>query len=83
MPPPPAAGHLVVDIGDTLDTKLDGIRCYATQFPPAKEHIFERVRAVAMQQGLAAGFAAGELLLSHRTLGTNDLMKFVVGLSGS
>src|SRR5262245_44654602 len=28
---PLAAGHLVVDIGDTLDTKLAAIRCYATQ----------------------------------------------------
>jgi LmbE family N-acetylglucosaminyl deacetylase len=78
---PPAAGHLVVDIGDTIEAKLAAIRCYATQFPPAKEHIFERVRAVALNQGTAAGYSAGELFASPRTLGTRDLMHFLFGLT--
>src|SRR5436190_9749602 len=30
---PPGAGHLVVDVSDTLDVKLAAIRCYQTQFP--------------------------------------------------
>jgi N-acetylglucosamine malate deacetylase 1 len=76
---PPAAGHLVVDIGDTLDTKLAAIRCYETQFPPEKAHVFERVRASALQQGTAAGYAAGEMFASPRTLGTRDLMHFLFG----
>src|SRR3954464_8789106 len=29
------AGHFVMDITDTLATKLAAVRCYATQFPPA------------------------------------------------
>jgi len=76
---PPAAGHLVVDIGDTLDLKLESIRAYQTQFPPAKEHVFERVRACALQQGAAAGYTAGELFASPRTLGTRDLVHFLFG----
>lgn len=80
---PPGAGHLVVDIGDTLDTKLESIRCYATQFPPAKAHVLERVRAFALQQGQAAGYNAGELFTSPRTLGTRDLMHFLFGLAPS
>lgn len=80
---PPGAGHLVVDIADTLDAKLASIRCYETQFPPAKAYLFERVRAFALQQGLAAGFAAGELFASTRALGTRDLMHFLFGLSPS
>lgn len=76
---PEGAGHLVVDIGDTLETKLAAIRCYATQFPPAKAHVLERVRAFNQQQGNSAGYMAGELLTSPRTLGTRDLMHFLFG----
>jgi len=78
---PPAAGHLVVDIGAMLDVKLAAIRCYQTQFPPAKDHVFERVRAAALNQGTSAGYGAGELFSSPRTLGTRDLMHFLFGLT--
>jgi LmbE family N-acetylglucosaminyl deacetylase len=77
---PPAGGHLVVDITDTLDAKIEAIRCYETQFPPAKGHVLDRVRAFALQQGQAAGYYAGELLASPRTLGTRDLMHFLFGM---
>ena len=76
---PPGTGHVVVDIGDTLEQKLESVRCYATQFPPAKEHVFARVRALAEQHGVAAGFAAGELLGSPRVLGTRDVMRTLFG----
>ncbi|HEX7379248.1 MAG TPA: PIG-L family deacetylase [Pirellulales bacterium] len=78
---PAGPGHLVVDIGQTLETKLAAIRCYETQFPPAKAHVLERVRAFALQQGQAAGYDAGELFTSTRTLGTRDLMHFLFGLT--
>jgi LmbE family N-acetylglucosaminyl deacetylase len=74
------ASHLVVDIGDTLDQKLESIRCYQTQFPPEKAHVLERVRAFALQQGTAAGYTAGEMFGSPRMLGTRDLMHFLFGL---
>jgi bacillithiol biosynthesis deacetylase BshB1 len=74
---PKAAGHFVVDIGDTLETKLDAIRCYASQFPPAKAHVFDRVRAVNQRHGQTAGYTAGELFASPRTIGTRDLMSFL------
>lgn len=79
--PAPLAGlaHVVSDIAATLDVKLASIRCYATQFPPAKEHVFARVRALAEQHGVAAGFAAGELLGSPRVLGTRDVMRTLFG----
>lgn len=78
---PSGAGHLVVDIGSTLDRKIDSVRCYQTQFPPAKAHVLERVRAMALHQGVAAGFEAGELFVSPRTLGTRDLMHFMFGMT--
>ncbi len=76
---PPGAGHIVVDVTETLDTKLAAIRCYDTQFPPEKEYVFDRVRAFALQQGATAGFMAGELFTSTKTLGTPDLMRFLFG----
>ena len=77
---PPSAGHFVVDIADTLEVKLAAVRCYETQFPPAKAHVFDRVRNVALHVGGAAGFAAGEVFASPRALGTRDLMGFLFGL---
>lgn len=67
--------HFTIDIGETLDTKLAAIRCYETQFPPGKEHVFDRVRGAAMLAGAACGFAAGETFVSTRPLGALDLVK--------
>ncbi len=77
--PMAGAGHLVVDISRTLKTKLEAVRCYATQFPPEKQSIFPRVEAWARQAGQTAGYPAGEMLVSPRTLGTGDLMGSVFG----
>lgn len=71
------SSHFTVDIGETLETKLAAIRCYETQFPPAREYVFDRIRGAALTAGAAAGFAAGETFVSTRPLGTQDLMKFV------
>lgn len=70
-----SGGQLVVDISDTLAAKLAAVRCYQTQFPAAKQYIFPRIEAIAQQLGHAAGFQAGELLVSPRTLGTTNLMR--------
>jgi len=70
-------GHFTVDIGDTLETKLEAIRCYATQFPPAKEATFERVRGAAINSGAAAGFKAGEVFVATRPLGTTEPMRLL------
>jgi bacillithiol biosynthesis deacetylase BshB1 len=77
---PLAAGHLVVDIGEVLSIKLDAVRAYKTQFPPHKEKLFRTLEAQNRYYGSAAGFEAGELLISPSTLGTRDLMQ--VALSG-
>lgn len=65
----------VVDISQTLDTKLAAIRAYKTQFPPEKDRVFRLVEGQAKLYGAAAGFQAGELLLPAATLGVKDLVK--------
>ncbi|MBS0210462.1 MAG: PIG-L family deacetylase [Planctomycetes bacterium] len=72
---PHGAGHFVADIGEELDQKLAAIRCYETQFPPNKAHVFDRVRAAAMHFGMAAGYRAGELFTTPRTLGSKNIMR--------
>jgi len=71
---PSDMASVVVDIRDTLQKKLDAIACYQSQFPPEKAGLFDRVRAFAEQQGMAAGFAAGEVLSSATPMRTRDLM---------
>lgn len=71
-PETPAA--IVHDISSTLETKLAAVAAYATQFPPERAHVLERIRIYAQQQGMAAGFSAGEVLAHSTTLGTRNLM---------
>ena len=71
---PMRPSQFVSDISDTLETKLAAIGCYASQFPPEKRTILDRVRIFNQQQGLAAGFTAGEVLAATTALGTRDLM---------
>src|SRR5687768_13003151 len=70
--------QFTVDISETLETKLASVACYATQFPPAKAHVFDRIRGAAMIAGAACGFAAGETFVSTRMLGSLDLVKTVL-----
>ena len=72
---PGNAGFLTVDISDTLATKMESIRCYETQFPPGKQHVFHRVESGARAIGAAAGFGAGEIVIPVKPLGTRNLMK--------
>ena len=65
--------QIVHDIADTLETKMQSIRCYKTQFPPDKQHVFERVENLAKMCGLTAGLGAGEVLTSPNPVPCRDL----------
>jgi LmbE family N-acetylglucosaminyl deacetylase len=73
---PEASGYLVCDIGPTLGVKIEAVRCYATQFPAAKAGIFAAIETMNRYQGLTAGFEAGELFMTYRSVGVDDLMKW-------
>ena len=55
--------------------KLEAVRCYETQFPSAKSGIFRAVEAMNRYQGLTAGFDAGEVFMTYRTVGVDDIMR--------
>ena len=69
--------HFTVDIGDTLEAKLASVACYETQFPPAKSHVFERIRGAALVAGTAAHCQAGETFVATRALLAKDMMHFL------
>jgi LmbE family N-acetylglucosaminyl deacetylase len=71
---PESSGVIVSDIGPTLDLKIQAIRAYQTQFPAAKARVFAAVEAMNRYHGITAGFEAGELFLTYRTVGVEDLM---------
>ena len=73
---PEASGYIVADIGSTLDVKLKAVHCYQTQFPPSKAGIFRAIEAMNRYQGLTAGFEAGELFMTYRSVGVEDLVRF-------
>ncbi len=73
---PEASGYIVADVSTTLEIKLESIRAYKTQFPPAKSGIFRTVEAMNRYHGATAGFEAGEVFMTHRSVGVGDLMKW-------
>lgn len=78
--PAPIGGFdnlVTVDISQTLDRKIESIRCYRTQFPPAKDYVFDRVRGLAIAAGAAIGAHAGEVFASVRPIGTSNLCQLM------
>jgi LmbE family N-acetylglucosaminyl deacetylase len=73
---PEASGYIVADIGSTLAVKIDAVRAYATQFPATKSGIFGAVETMNRYHGLTAGFEAGELFMTYRSVGVDDLMRW-------
>src|SRR5690606_13552577 len=67
--------QITVDITAQLETKLASVLCYATQFPPERRGILDRVRGLAVSAGAAAGFGAGEVFSTTRPLGCSDLVR--------
>jgi LmbE family N-acetylglucosaminyl deacetylase len=73
---PEASGYIVADIGPTLGIKIEAIRSYATQFPAAKAGIFGAIETMNRYHGLTAGFEAGELFMTYRSVGVDDLIRW-------
>ncbi len=65
--------QIVHDISATLETKMESVRCYQTQFPPDKQHVFERVESMAKMCGFSAGVSAGEVLTATQPIACQDL----------
>ena len=75
---PDGPGVFLSDISETLDTKIESIRAYQTQFPPEKERVFHLVENQARLFGQSAGVAAAEMLISPKPVVLGDLLKVFI-----
>ncbi|HRX83616.1 MAG TPA: PIG-L family deacetylase [Phycisphaerae bacterium] len=67
--------RIVVDIGDTIEKKLEAVRAYRSQFDGVRlAHVEHVIRSIAGYEGAMAGFAYGEAYAVPRPIGTSDLM---------
>ena len=67
--------QFIQDVSTTFETKLNAVRCYATQFPPEKAYVFEKVETIAKLRGVMAGFDYGEAFTSTQAIGSTDLFQ--------
>jgi bacillithiol biosynthesis deacetylase BshB1 len=70
--------HLIVDVSETIEQKIESILCYQTQFAH-KTSIIDRIRAAATVTGAAAGKSAGESFAAAKPFAISNLMKTVMG----
>ncbi len=68
-----APHQIIHDISDTLETKMESVRSYRTQFPPEKQSVFGRAENLARMIGQSAGVEAAEVLTSPHPLPCQDL----------
>jgi len=69
--------HITVDIGSTIEQKIQSVLCYQTQFGQ-KPYIADRIRAAAIVTGSAAGVSAGEVFVAAKPFAVDDLVKTVM-----
>ena len=67
--------QFVVDISDTIEQKIEAVRCYRSQFDDERFAYLEHyMRSGAGVEGSAIGARYGELYALPRPLGVNDLV---------
>jgi LmbE family N-acetylglucosaminyl deacetylase len=75
---------LVIDISDTIETKLESVRCYQSQFDSARFAKVEHwLRGINAYYGGLCGFAYGEMFALPHPVGASDLVSLVQGNMGS
>jgi bacillithiol biosynthesis deacetylase BshB1 len=74
---PGHAHHILVDVSETIELKIESILCYHTQFAH-KPEIADRIRAAAIVTGSSAGVAAAESFAAAKPVAVTDLMKTVL-----
>jgi len=79
----PVKPSFVVDISDTFETKMQAIRCYASQFDGAKaageihptgQDLYELIRVQAAHYGALIRQSYGEPFFTHETMEIDDVL---------
>ncbi|RME40204.1 MAG: hypothetical protein D6788_03885 [Planctomycetota bacterium] len=70
--------RFVVDITDTIEQKIEAVRCYKSQFDERRMAGVEHyIRCGAGAEGVSAGFRYGELYALPRPLGISDMVQLL------
>ncbi len=65
----------VVDISDTIERKIEAVKCYKSQFDETRiERVINYIRGNAIAEGGRAGHAYGELYALPRVIGVSDMV---------
>ena len=72
-----------MDISDTIDRKIESVKCYQSQFVGASGHVPEMVRTITAYFGSRIGTRHAEPFFSHETLGFSGLDQLVGGTGAS
>lgn len=77
-------GSFVIDITDTMQQKIEAVRCYESQFDLDRfDKVKHFISCVNGMQGARCGFMYGEAFALPHPVGSDDLMKVVLGGKGS
>ncbi|MHC5111709.1 MAG: PIG-L family deacetylase [Planctomycetota bacterium] len=67
--------RFVVDISDTMEQKIEAVRCYKSQFDENRfKGVEHYIRSVAGVEGVSAGVRYGEMYALPRLLGVEDMV---------
>lgn len=70
--------RFVVDISDTLEQKIEAIRCYRSQFDDERiKGVEHYVRSIAGAEGVSIGVRYGEMYALPRPLGVGDMVSLL------
>jgi bacillithiol biosynthesis deacetylase BshB1 len=72
-----------VDISDTIDRKVEAVKCYQSQFVGASGHVPEMVRTITAYFGSRIGTRHAEPFFSYEMLGFSGLDQLVGGTGAS
>ncbi len=68
--------QFVVDISETIEQKIEAVRCYRSQFDEERlAGVEHHIRCGAGAEGTIAGFRFGELFALPRPLGVSDMVR--------
>src|SRR5436190_16644539 len=69
--------NFCIDISDTLERKIESVKCYASQFVGASSDVPEMVRTITAYFGSRIGTAYAEPFYTHEMLGFAGLEQLV------
>jgi bacillithiol biosynthesis deacetylase BshB1 len=69
--------NFCIDISDTVEKKIEAVKCYASQFVGNSAHVPEMVRTISAYFGTRIGTAHAEPFYTHEMLGFSGLGELI------